>query len=69
MTNFWIDLKETKSGWQFLSCKVNDQHYTGWLKAHADKEGKEYKSAGMKPCLWDKCTICHPELSNLEQIF
>jgi len=64
MENFWIELKETNSGYQILNCQVYGKHYSGFLNQKEQKreDGSTFlsKSANMRPCSYDKCNICHP---------
>ena len=64
--NFWIELKETQSGHQILTTTINGKHWRGFLETREGKrengETYTYKSANMRPCNWEKCQVCHPEL-------
>jgi len=66
MENFWIELKETQSGHQILSCQIEGQHWRGFLETREGKrengEVYPFKSANMRPCSWENCKICKPEL-------
>lgn len=66
MDNFWIELKETQSGHQILSCQIGGKHWRGFLEVREGKKenGETYafKSANMRPCNWERCQICHPEV-------
>ena len=66
VANFWIELKETQSGHQILSCQIEGKHWRGFLEV---REGKRedgeiytYKSAQMRQCTWENCRVCKPEV-------
>ena len=64
--NFWIELKETQSGHQILSAMIEGKHWRGFLEMRESKREDgttyTYKSANMRPCTWENCKVCKPEL-------
>ena len=59
-----IDLVETKTGKQFLSCQLDGQHYRGFIiEKRTITDNKEWvnKFTYLKPCNWENCKTCHFE--------